>query len=59
MDLDEVRPGRDAEVPADAKIILSGEHDRCEWVTASELTRCLPPWVGSMYLEVLEQLSIG
>src|SRR5213595_1940424 len=33
----------EAEVPADAKIILSSEHDRCEWVTASELTRCLPP----------------
>jgi len=49
----------EAEAPADAEITLSSEHDRFEWVTPSELTRCLPAWVGSTYREVLEQLPIA
>ncbi len=47
----------EVEAPASATIELSDEHDRFEWVKASELSRCLPSWVSALYREVLEQLQ--
>lgn len=42
-----------AEAGVDSAIRLSDEHDRYEWVQPANLDRCLPTWVGEMYLEVL------
>ena len=47
-----------AESSASATIRLSREHDRYEWVTVSDLTRCEPPWVREMYVEVLAQMHV-
>ena len=49
----------EAEVPVNATIELSDEHDRFEWVRASGLSRCLPSWVCAMYREVLAGLPGG
>lgn len=46
------------EVPADARVCLSAEHDRYEWVRPNELARCLPEWVREMYVEVLGVLEL-
>ena len=43
-----------AEATADARVHLSKEHDRYEWIRPDGLDRCLPAWVGEMYREVLD-----
>jgi 8-oxo-dGTP pyrophosphatase MutT (NUDIX family) len=47
------------EAPTDAQIMLSDEHDRFEWVHPNELTRCLPAWVHTMYMEALSDLELA
>jgi 8-oxo-dGTP pyrophosphatase MutT (NUDIX family) len=42
-----------AEAHADDVVVLSDEHDRCEWVAAGEVKRCLPAWVADVYREAL------
>jgi 8-oxo-dGTP diphosphatase len=42
------------EATTDEQVLLSGEHDRYEWVRVEELDRCQPAWVGEMYREVLD-----
>jgi 8-oxo-dGTP pyrophosphatase MutT (NUDIX family) len=45
-----------AEATPDEEIRLSDEHDRYEWVH-DNLDRCLPPWVGEMYQEIIGLVS--
>jgi len=46
-----------AEARHDEAIRLSDEHDRFDWVQPEDLDRCLPPWVGEMYREVIGLMS--
>jgi 8-oxo-dGTP diphosphatase len=45
-----------AEAATDEEIALSSEHDRYEWVTPADLSRCRPGWVNAMYAEFLAQV---
>jgi hypothetical protein len=48
-----------AEVPPDARVTLSVEHDRYEWVRPDQLARCLPGWVRELYVEALGVLGLA
>ena len=46
------------EVPPDARITLSDEHDRYEWVRPDGLGRCLPSLVRELYVGGLDALGL-